>query len=99
MNSSASVDGGGAKSKQEFKPTIPVCRAKAQETQSESVKEEKFAEPSGRGRGRRDGPSRGRGRGRPELIQVYIFKCLLNLNILILKILIDSRFNFWRWNI
>ena len=87
INSVTSVDGGGAKPKKEFKPTIPARRNKAQE--SLPVKEEKFAEPSNRGRGRRDGPTRGRGRGRPDLIQVILFLhsffkpiVLQNLNLL-----------------
>lgn len=62
-----SPNDGGAKPKKEFKPTIPVRRAKVSE--SPTVKEEKTSEPSGRGRGKRDA-GRGRGRGRPDLIQV-----------------------------
>lgn len=65
----SSLDGGSAKPKKEFKPTIPARRAKAQETPL-NVDKSSESPSNGRGQGRRDGDrGRGRGRGKPELIQ------------------------------
>ncbi|KAI9561903.1 hypothetical protein GHT06_012865 [Daphnia sinensis] len=69
LSTLSSLDGGSAKPKKEFKPTIPARRAKAQETPL-NVDKSSESPSNGRGRGRRDGDrGRGRGRGKPELIQ------------------------------
>lgn len=74
LSNVSGVDGGSAKPKKEFKPTIPARRAKAQEIQPASVDKSSESPSNGRGRGKRDGDrGRGRGRGRPELIQVLYY--------------------------